>query len=445
MNKNKLVIVFFSFFLVVLPKGVQTELRIQAGPDNLPYVEKNMETAQYWIERLEKPDQLLFAKKPAQKQPAQWKHTRYFIDIFVLPDQLSCNTLREWLKSDFSYLQRVGRFNEQGQAMQQQAYQAIKKNVNLASLQGSNPVVWGMTVRRTQLRMFPTEEIITTKPLDTEFNMLLISGLRLAEPLAILYSSTDKKWFFVATTIARGWIKAQDAGVMVSKSALREQVRQSQTIVVGKEISFIQWKKKETEDRARMGCQLAFYKKKGNQLAFPRRDQQGKLYFIPVTVKERAALHFGPRPGTARVILEQAFILLGEAYSWGGGGGYGDCSEFIRRIGLTCGLELPRSTMGMQAVLPKEQLSGNSRQKAEQLSRLTGGRCLLYLPGHIMLVLGNVQGRTYVIHNLYGIHARDSEGDYIQRVARVLVSDLSLGEGSQKGSLRTRITAILFL
>jgi SH3 domain (SH3b1 type) len=433
-----------SMLLIFWPNLSLAAPRIQPGPEKLPYVESKMETAQFWIDQMKRPDQVLLTPKKALALRTQWIEKQILIDVFSLPEQIPKNMLREWLKSDFSYLRRIGKYNEQGERVLSDEYVQIQKKVNLEGIRGSNSVAWGMTIRRTQLRVFPSEKILTTKPLDTEFNILMISSLRLAEPLAILQQSRDKQWYFVAASVARGWVRAEDIGRMESRAALRTWVKQARFVVVGKEATFIQWGKKEISDQARMGCKLAAYKDSARQIAFPRRDKQGDLFFVPVTPKNRSHVHKGPRPNTPRVIVEQAFLLLGEAYGWGGQGGYGDCSEFTRRIGLTCGLDLPRSTIGLHKALPKEILSGKQNKKREQLSRLQGGSSLLYLPGHIMLVLGTSQGKTFVIHNLYGIHAQDEEGAYIQRVARVVVSELSLGKKSKKGSLQQRTKAVLF-
>jgi len=418
--------------------------RIITGPETMPNVDLKMQGAEYWIARLSDPDQILISAKQAEMQTRRWEAEGILINIFALPENLLRQTLQEWLVRDFSYLHRVARYKEDGSRLQKQDYQRIKKNVNLTGLQGSNSVKWGLTVRMTVLRLFPTEEIATVKPLDVEFNVLLHSGLRLAEPLAILHNSADKKWLYVATAIGRGWVKAEDVGQAESRMALIAYIRKARNIVIGKELNFQTPAGQLLPDKARMGCQLAFFQDSKKSLAFPRNDAEGKLYFIEALPRSVEAIHCGPRPCTARVILEQAFIWLHVAYGWGGDSGYGDCSEFIRRVGLTCGLNLPRSTTGLKSGLINRVLPSQSREKQRMLSRLTGGSCLLYLPGHVMLVLGTVAGRTYVIHNLYGIHGQDTKGDFIKRIARVVVSDLSLGAGSRKGSLLERVNSILF-
>jgi len=62
-----------------------------------------------------------------------------------------------------------------------------------------------------------------------------------------------------------------------------------------------------------------------------------------------------------------------------------------------------------------------------------------------MLLLGADQDRFYVIHNFYGLHERDEQGKFVRRIARVIVSELSLGENSLRGSLYDRVDRALIL
>ena len=67
------------------------------------------------------------------------------------------------------------------------------------------------------------------------------------------------------------------------------------------------------------------------------------------------------------------------------------------------------------------------------------GATLLRLPGHIMLYLGTVDGRPYVVQEIWGYREPGPGRDRVRLINRVVVSDLSLGTGSWRGSLLSRI------
>jgi hypothetical protein len=59
-----------------------------------------------------------------------------------------------------------------------------------------------------------------------------------------------------------------------------------------------------------------------------------------------------------------------------------------------------------------------------------------------MLYLGKDRGRYYVIHNIWGIQKAGEFGFVMEKIGRVVVSDLSLGSSGPNGSLFDRITDI---
>ncbi len=420
-------------------------LRIVEGPATLPHVTSEQRTVDYWISRLPEPDRVLGDRQQLADQERQWMSQGNLLDIWSLPDAISRGRLREWLTGDFSYLERVGRYAPDGRSLGKKDYADIKKNVNQGALAGSNPCGWGLTLRRTALRLFPTNQIITAKPRNVEFNVLLHSGLRLAEPLALHHLSQDSQWIFVSSQVGCGWVAAQDVGRVANRQELWSHIQVSSYIVLTPEARFQDQAGQPLPDSGRMGCRLAASDVGTDWLAYPRRRADGSLFFIPVSPMTPESVRPAQRACTPRNILGQAFLLLDQEYGWGGGSGYGDCSEFTRRVGLSCGLNLPRSTSALRRALRGRALPRKPAAKTQDLQRLWGGETLLFMPGHVMLVLGKESGRTYVIHNLYGIHGQDAEGDLIRRVARVVVSDLSLGQGSRKGSLRQRVDRVLIL
>ena len=88
-------------------------------------------------------------------------------------------------------------------------------------------------------------------------------------------------------------------------------------------------------------------------------------------------------------------------------------------------------------------LEGRSIQEKQRfLDRSIPLATTLRLPGHIMLYLGKDHGRHYVIHSIWGIQKSGKAGPELQKIGRVVVSDLSLGEKGTNGSLLGRITDI---
>ena len=146
--------------------------------------------------------------------------------------------------------------------------------------------------------------------------------------------------------------------------------------------------------------------------------------------------------------MEQAFKLLNEPYGWGGMHGEQDCSRFLQEVFATVGINFPRnSSQQAQIGRPLAQFD-TKMSEAERLKVLreaVGGITILPMPGHIMLFLGMVDERPYAIHATWGYREKIGREESSRVINRVAVSDLSLGEGTLKGSLLRRLKSVVLI
>ena len=63
-----------------------------------------------------------------------------------------------------------------------------------------------------------------------------------------------------------------------------------------------------------------------------------------------------------------------------------------------------------------------------------------------MIYLGEFEGKPYAIHDFWAWFTPSGDGnEIIHRAARVAVTDLMLGEGSQRGAYIDRLTQITII
>jgi hypothetical protein len=196
-----------------------------------------------------------------------------------------------------------------------------------------------------------------------------------------------------------------------------------------------------------MGTQLGIVGAFGNEVSvfLPTMDQGGKLQVVQGYMN-RTDIHEGYLPYTPRVIYTQAFAMLNQPYGWGGMYGEQDCSAFMDEVFATVGIVLPRDSKD-QAKVGKVasvfDIKNSNEQKLQALKEVLGASALLPMKGHIMLYLGMVEGNSYAIHAIWGYRERKGTQDIVRVINRVTVSDLSLGEGSNKGSLLERLSGVV--
>jgi hypothetical protein len=146
-------------------------------------------------------------------------------------------------------------------------------------------------------------------------------------------------------------------------------------------------------------------------------------------------VNIGFLPFTARNIYKQALMMLNQPYGWGDMYGEQDCSRFLQMVFATVGITLPRDSKNQaqvsNSVVDFDEKSDDDA-KIAAIARAPAANTLLVMKGHIMLYLGTVNGKPYVIHDTT-----------VSAMNRVIISDLSLGQGSPKGSLLRRLTRIV--
>ena len=73
---------------------------------------------------------------------------------------------------------------------------------------------------------------------------------------------------------------------------------------------------------------------------------------------------------------------------------------------------------------------------------LEHGIVLAYMPGHIMLYLGERQGRPYALSAISEYLRPCADGHDVVRLDRVVVTDFKLGSGTERTDYLTRLTAL---
>jgi len=153
-----------------------------------------------------------------------------------------------------------------------------------------------------------------------------------------------------------------------------------------------------------------------------------------------------PPAFTRRNVLETALRRLGDPYGWGGTRGGRDCSRLVLDLLRFFGLRVGRNS-SVQAKYGSELIDVTSQAPDEKRRTIraaaTRGVVLLYMPGHIMLYLGEDGGEDYVLSSISEyVTPCSSTEDYINRIDRVAVTPLSVGADSIRRSFAERITSV---
>jgi hypothetical protein len=298
--------------------------------------------------------------------------------------------------------------------------QGLVAAANLDALPETQPLRFGLVVRRASLRTFPDATRVFADPADHDIDRFQESALFLGTTVAVLHQSADGRWLFVVAPNYAAWVEADAVAIGPRATVLQYASPASQRIVLGARADsvFTPEEPQVSSLRFEMSQRLPLVQMKPGALVngqnpyaswpvlLPVRTAAGVLDFRIALLPKTADTAPAPLPFTRANLLRQAFKLLGERYGWGHDYGTRDCSGFVAEVYRSLGVELPRNTgdQSHSTVLTHRTVFGaaDDRTKREAALAATQPGDLLFIPGHLMMVVGHVDGRLYVIHDIEG-------------------------------------------
>lgn len=371
-------------------------------------------TAEFWIRKLPDPDQIIMTEKEiiAYNKKIKEGLPDFVYDLAVYPAEISGNDLRV-LVNEKLFPKKELYYG--GYRLKKFFYEDLSQEINSRGISAVNRVRYAFTIRRTSIRSFPTPCLITAQPEDREFDLFQETAIDPAEPLIVLHESAGGKWYFVQASFSRGWVPVADLAVTCCREIWLDYLKADSFLVVTGSrlrLSYNPWSPEISELEFFMGSRIPLTAKDeilqvvdnqspaGNYVVkLPVRGNSGELAFKLALVPQVSDVSLGYLPYTCAGVIRQAFKMQGERYGWGGLFHSRDCSAFVRDIYRSFGFQFPRNSRE-QELLPGKSISfagAGERERRQLLDQLLPG-AILYLPGHVMLYLGQYQGEYYVIH-----------------------------------------------
>ena len=419
------------------------------GPTLLPHTTRQMQMPGFWVNRSSSPDLALMSHQEIETLNRHIQ-TTLAASVDLMDESLlqSGAALVSELEKELLKRRSQPFFTASGQAVDLEFLNKIKTLMNIPMIGEKIPVRYGVIVRFADQRTLPTDDPVYGRPGDTDFDELQNSALDLGTAVRILHESRDRRWCYVQSELSGGWVRSEFiAGCDRNEALVWYRPQPFVVTVRAKADVFRNPGLTDYHETVRMGVCLPLINGSGSAVTvkIPLRNASGDL--VPgIGYLWVPAVHQGFLPATPRIMIEQAFELHHAPYGWGGMYGEQDCSRFIQEVLATVGIRMPRNSADQARVghlTASFAESDDTRSRYDILSRSAeGGITLLYMKGHIMLYLGEVDDRHYAIHSTYAFRRPVNSVDQIVRINRVAVSDLSLGQGSARGSLADRLVSM---
>lgn len=412
----------------------RTAVAIGAGPATaVPGVGQAQLRADYWLAQHSDPDAVIFdAAAVARHNTRLAELDPTLNDLAALPSRLAADDVRKRVQR-FSGQPKQPLWDEHGQPVPSGTFVAIVANIGLDQIEAATSPRFGLVVRRANLRGLPTTLRVFSDQGNTDIDRLQETALFPGTPVAIVHRSRDNAWLFVVSPSYSAWIQAADVAEGERAQVIGYADAEPSLLVTGAvaRTVFTPDQPEVSELRMDMGTRVPIVTDwpgnrplngqnpyAGTVVELPVRTADGSLALAPALVPGSAEVSRSPLPHTGGNLVRQAFRFLGERYGWGHGYDGRDCSGFVSEVYRSMGLELPRNSrdQGLSPALDRLAFSETSSAAERQagIASLKVGD-LVYIPGHVMMVVGHVAGEPYVIHDTTGMSVRDAAGQ-LQRI-----------------------------
>lgn len=323
-------------------------------------------------------------------------------------------------------------------------FDEIYKNANIDEF--GKFFVPAITLKNTLLRNAPTSEPIFISFKNAgegyPFDYFANSALGVNYPVVISHFSKNKDFVFVQNDAVWGWVDARDVKIL-SQNEINF-IKNSKFITILDDKTPLLSLNDEFLLNARVGTLLPY---DGEDDDFYYGEIFTKNSLASYKISKNHATKF-PATLNSQNVKKIIGSILGEPYGWGGFGYYRDCSQFTKDIMASFGVWLARNskaqTVGYKSIdlstlSPDEKLTVIKQNATPYLS-------LIYMPGHIMLYSGVINGEVSVVHNAWGLRTNSGGRALIGQTA---ITTLKIGQNhpniSKNNLLLNKITKLVLI
>ena len=378
---------------------------------------------QFWTDRIE--DKQIFTPSEIEQinsdNPAFVEYTlegetkkhKLFMDD--LPETMDGKIIKALIGPDSvkDFQDKNPEFFVSGMPAKEGYLDEIYDNLALDNIGESVVPQYALIVKRTVSKIFPTEDFAAPTADERYIDSFVSAEEMPFDGVVILHTSKDGEFYYVLNGSYLGWVRKENLAICSSREDWSSFVSPEKYIVVtGSEIVL---EETAVETMASgmvlpMGTRLRLSKDASETVNgrrtygcyvvdIPARSQDGTMICEMELIPVSKYVHVGNLSMTSKVVLDQAFKFLGKVYGYGGALSSNDCSGFVRQVYACFGLKLPRNARAiakMHDLGSVETAKMRLDAKKKLLSETIPGMPL-YMDGHLMMYLGMVDEKFYVI------------------------------------------------
>jgi hypothetical protein len=397
-------------------------------------------TPEFWIARESNAKKIVLDAQAISLQNSRLMELDPSVhELGKMPPELTAGAVRAWIEKISQYPDE-DMYDDAGRKLERADFDALMHGAALEAVPETQRTRYGLVVKRANLRTFPTPMRAFTSAEDRDIDRFQESALFPGTPVIMVHQSRDANWWFVVSPQYAAWVEKRFIAEGAADEVFAYTRKSPYLVVTGAMVRtvFTPERPDVSELQLDMGVRVPVladwpeakpvngqHPYTAHVIELPERASDGSLHFTPALLPRTEDTSGGYLPLNRANLLRQSFKFLGERYGWGHSYNARDCSGFVSDVYRSFGVQLPRNTRD-QAVSPALNritftATDDHEHRLAVLRNLEVGD-LVYIPGHVMMVIGHENGMPYVIHDTTGISYRDGTGE----VTRVTLNGVSV-------------------
>jgi cell wall-associated NlpC family hydrolase len=398
----------------------------------IPAFNDAMLSPDYWIRRAPAPDAVLLdARAAAAQRAAAYAPGGGFLDIRRLPTTLTRAQVADWIRAAEQSPVELA-VDDAGRPVGPDTLRALRAATAADAIAATAPARYGLAVRRAPMRTLPSDRAFYAAPDQRDYESLTAGTLFPGEPVLIAHASADGRWLLAVTTQGPAWVRADDIAIGSAATVFGYAAQAPGRVVTGDHVRTVFTPELPALSELDLDMGVALpradvapsepvngaspYASWAVQL--PVREGDGRIALRPALIRRSADTAAGYLPLTRANILRQAFKFLGERYGWGHQFDARDCSGLISETYRSMGILLQHSSalQGTSTALRHRTFTDKDGHAArvQALKEAQVGD-LVVVPGHVLMVIGHVNGEPYVIQDVPYAVFKDPAGGGMRR------------------------------
>ena len=413
-------------------------------------VEAKVKNSEFWANKLESPNKVIMTYNEINGFNDE---TRKKVNTVYKLEEYKTSLSKEEVSSYITAykIPTSNLYDSEGNLITKKFIVDLDNNRNLVNLKKDVKAEFGVAIKRTSVRGFPTDVGVYSKKNSTQIDRFQETSCDICEPVIILYRSLDNKWLFIQNNNYRGWVKSEDIAIEKDKDKWIQYCYGKEFLIVTASFMTIKENLYRDGENAEfyMGDRIPLVQKdvpkqingKTTEGAYvvelPNRKEDGSLEVKYFLIPKDGDVSVGYIPYTRWNIIKQAFKFQGDNYDWGNKKKGEDCSSFINCIYKVFGFVLPRNTDEQMktAGISYNFTGDNIKERESILCKLKPGAAI-YMNGHVVMYLGQDNGKNYLIQDFSGYAKKEAGGLVYQPIYKVAVTttNLPMADGTPYGS-----------